>query len=325
MKKTLLLTVVLMCLPGLVAGQARWRKKSDRNYDYHFLYVSGGVGYSSLTAPKVQGTLQGDLGAIGGLGYEFREGGFWLSVGGQISLQRSAIKLDPYTFGSLTPGEGVQLLGKIPYGNGSTRDVLLQYQIEQTDRNQLLMAEVPIMLGMYKYGFYVGAGVKVGFSLQSTLTATADYGIKCKFPEYIDTPPFDHSDQIYGYQNKLAANFRPQVAIIGEVGYDVLSSITTRSLFCHVLKVGFYWEVGVTSMRQKDITYLEQNMVMQNPTTKQREIVINPYLMSKIPDGNASKEFVAPFLTGIKLTYMFGGSQHGSRGTMHKGCQCYNN
>lgn len=309
MKKTLLLTVVLMCLPGLMAGQARWRKKTDKHDDYHFMYASFGVGYSSLTAPQVKGTIQGDYGALVGAGYEFRHGGFWMSVGGQVSEMNNRLKLDPYTFGAFNPSEGQVLDGVIPFGNGDKRDVYLQYEIEQTDLNRWHMGEIPIMLGLYKQGFYIGAGVKVGFAFKSSSTATADYQIKCKFKEYIDTPPFDYSDQLYGYSHNLTANFRPQVAIIGEVGYDILSLIPTRSLYCHVLKVGFYWEAGVTSMRQKDITYMEQNMVVPNATTKEKEIVINPYLLSNIPDGNAGKEFAAPFLTGVKITYMFGGSR----------------
>lgn len=325
MKKTLLLTVVLLCLPGLMAGQARWRKKTDKHDDYHFMYASFGVGYSSLTAPQVKGTIQGDYGALVGAGYEFRHGGFWMSVGGQVSEMNNRIHLEPYTFGSFDPSEGITIPGVIEKADHTTANVLMQYEIMQTDQNRWHMGEVPIMLGLYKQGFYIGAGVKVGFAFKSSSTAMADYTVKYQFDRYVGHPDFGYSDQVYGYSHKLEANFRPQVAIIGEVGYDILSLIPTRSLYCHVLKVGFYWEAGVTSMRQKDITYMEQNMIWQNPATNRKEVMINPYLMSKIPDGNANKEMVAPFLTGVKITYMFGGSRTGSHGTMHKGCQCYNN
>lgn len=324
MKKLMLLTVVLLCLPGMMAGQGRWRKRVEKHDDYHFLYASLGVGYSSLTAPQVRGTIQGDYGALVGVGYEFRYNSFWMSVGGQLSEMNNRLLMEPYTFGSFDK-TGTQIPGYLTNTQGTQRNVMLQYQISQTDVNRWHMGEVPIMMGWYKHGFYIGAGLKVGFAFQSSSAATADYQIKCKFPEYIDTPPFDYSERTYGYINKKAANFRPQVAIIGEVGYDVLSLIPTRSLYCHVLKVGFYWEVGVTSMRRSDITYHEQNEIVTNPSTKEKEIVINPYLMSRIPDGDAAKEFVAPFLTGVKITYMFGGSRTGSRGTLHKGCQCYNN
>lgn len=312
MKRSLLVAMVLLCLPAMVSAQVRWRKKRDMHDDYHFVYASVGAGYSSLTAPKTMGTIRGDYGALVGLGYEFRHGGFWLSVGGQLQEQNSRIELEPFTLGTFDATDpDHQILGEY-----SSKDVYLRYNIRQTDVNRWHSGDIPIMAGYYLHGFYIGAGLKTGFAFRNSICATGDYDYNLKFVRYVDDPYTEDINFKGILDTRKQVDFRTQVHVIGEVGYDILSIIPTRSLYCHVLKVGFYWEVGVNSIQKDNITYEEHY-------TKHKDcsIQVNPYMTSKLN----RQEFVAPFFTGVKVTYMFGGSRTGSHGVLHTGCQCYNN
>ena len=59
--------------------------------NYHFGYVSGSMGYSMLQMSTSSAVSKGALGGSLGVGYEFRNSGFWTSVGVQISMHRSTL------------------------------------------------------------------------------------------------------------------------------------------------------------------------------------------------------------------------------------------
>ena len=296
----------LIILSVAVAIQAQYRPASVPAGDnYHFGYVSGGVGYTSLQENIPDLTPDGGIGGFVGLGYEFRNKGFWLSVGAQLGFHESRVSLENYR----EDHNGYDTQGK---------EVVLHYSVDERDTQRWKFVEVPIMVGWYFKGFDIGIGPKISYAIDSrstsagtyTLSATNElYGI-----EFHDMPERGYTT--YSFEGEHTATLRPLVSIIGEVGYDVLSSVPTRSMICHVLKVGFYFEYGLNNL----VTPVSSNkrlVIDQNNATK---VQVNPYFAS----GMTKAYRVVPFFTGVKFTYLIGGSRTARSGGYHTGCHCYN-
>ena len=104
-------------------------------------------------------------------------------------------------------------------------------------------------------------------------------------------------------------------SLIGEIGYDLLSSVPTRSRVCNVLKLSFYFEYGLNNiLRATDTPQRRVEPNRDNAT----QATINPYI-----NTFANPTRTVPFFTGVKLTYMIGGSRTARVG-FHHGCMCYN-
>lgn len=294
MKK--ILYIVLACLPW-VGMAASGNANSD---NYHFGYVSVSAGYTSLSQNVENVSTKGGLGLIGGLGYEFRHTGFWLSAGAQFQMENSQTTVGEYS---------------TPYYSGiddQRKPVNYRYVINQQDKQSWRTIDIPILLGYYISGFYVGAGAKVGFSVGSTTTGT--YELIGNYPDLVGEfrnvnyyTTYSMASQTYNYP------MRPQFSVLGELGYDLLSSMMTNSRICHVLKLGLYAEYGLRSVRPADAV---EPVTINPENVKQAQI--NPYYQSTMTAGQR----IVPFYVGVKLTYMLGGSRT-SGGTWHRGCQCY--
>lgn len=306
------------------AGRAPYRPETRSRQDfYHFAYASASIGYTSLEEGIKHVTPIGGLGNQVGIGYEFRYQNFWLSVGGQLNWIRTQNLLESYTV-----DHNIEWQNAIPHShqnNGGPANLVgvAHYQVSQQDDMNVMMVDVPLLLGYYYQGFYIGAGAKVGFGLDTKISAKGSYDLTADatlngVPYY--STPFDLGK--YDFQTEQPIRFAPQVSICGETGFDVLSMMPTRSPFCHVLKVGFYFEVGVNSM-VRPISESAHLMTYngQAPTTgtPANQVEFNPYYTS----GMTEPQRVAPFYTGFKVTYMFGGNKNSNHGVAHRGCQCY--
>lgn len=272
--------------------------------NYHFFYVSGCAGYTMLSTTMLNSSCEGQWKGNFGLGYEFRNNGLWSSVGLQLGMHGSTLRVDDYL---------VHMSGA-----ATNRDeVTLQYAVQQVDEHQWKSLDIPVMVGYYKYGFYVGGGLKLGYYLspkvrshgQFELSGTHNrYGI-----EFKNMP--NHGYTMYDYDQTHVTKLRPQLALIGEIGYDLLSSVPTRSAICNVLKLGFYFEYGLNSMVAPSSSSAMIAPVGQDAT--------NVNVFPCLNTGIRKEDRVVPFLTGIKLTYVIGGSRTAHRGVLHHGCMCY--
>lgn len=275
--------------------------------DFHFAYVSGSVGYSMLQTNIPNTVAEGALGGAVGLGYEFRNSGLWANIGLQMSFHRSALAIDEYTV--TKPGEDTQ--GK---------QVELIYRIKQRDAIQWNYLDIPLMAGYYIRGFHIGGGIKVSYALNPSTRTTGTYNLGGKYEAYDAIVTQGHGYGDYPFDNTNKNQLNVGVSLIGEIGYDLLSSMPTRSRICNVLKLAFYFEYGLnTQLRswggnpQEHIT--PRTTTLPTPATN---ITVNPYLNTFDPPKRA-----VPFFTGVKLTYMIGGSRT-ARSGLHHGCMCYN-
>ena len=307
------MTVLLVSQPSW--GQYRGRRRgglADGDH-YHFGYVSGHVGYSILDT-HAKGVMPSGHAAGGvGFGYEYRNSGLWANVGLQMSFHRSSLKLDPYT----TDYPGILKDGKKDI-NGT-----LHYNINQKDIIEWNFLDVPILFGYYTHGFHVGAGIKLSYALSAKSQTQGSYNLRFLPADYqVKEPYHDMPDRgltTYTFEAKQNNRINVGAALIGEIGYDLLSSMPTNSRLCHVLKLSFYFEYGLNNYNKGgDKLRYEMPQFNKEHEASATELVFNPFLNTE-----ASPARTVPFFAGAKITYMIGGSRT-ARSGFHRGCMCYN-
>ena len=279
--------------------------------DYHFGYVSGSVGYSMLQTKIENAVPHGSVGGAVGLGYEFRNSGLWASFGIQMSFHRSSLTMDEYD----TRNEKDQT----PYTGIDTqkKPTIFHYHVKQTDEIQWNFIDLPVMVGYYIRGFHVGAGLKVSYAINPVTRSIGTYTVSATNTEYNVTfenmPDRGYTD--YDFNTTERNHLTVGASVTGEIGYDLLSSIPTRSRICNVLKLSFYMEYGLNNhLLNRETPQLRTTPTPDNAA----EAKISPYL-----NTFATPLRTVPFYTGVKLTYMIGGSRT-ARSGMHHGCMCYN-
>lgn len=298
--KRMVTVVALVALSLSVSAQ----RKGDDNY--HFGYISVGAGYSALSSNIKDVSNYGSWGALGGVGYEFRRAKFWTSIGAQLMVLNSRCDIAEFTYTQV---------GKDDQG----RDVDFHYVVNESDKQQWMSVDIPLLLGYYYQGFYVGAGAKVGFSYNSSVTASGTYELKGDYHRYAgqdfqEMP--DHRYGTYDFNGKKAIHLLPRGAILAEIGYDVLATRRTNSLTCTILKVGMFFEYGLNSVLAIPD---EKQPRIEVSETDPTSATVYPYYLTGVKKGDS----VVPYFVGLKLTFMVGGSRTGGSGTWHRGCQCY--
>lgn len=300
--KKLAAVILLLTMVGMgVSAKNRWSLNED---NYHFGYVSAGLGYTSLSYKSGDISVKGDIGYLAGLGYEFRRHHLWVSAG--LQFQRLGSELDLKQYSYVPTVGGMDNLGR--------RVKEYRYTVNQHDKQNWMTLDIPLMVGYYNNGFYMGAGFKVAFPVHSTGTVTGTYDIDAIYDRYVGTITDMHYYKTYPYEGQADSySLRPMFSIIGEIGYDFLALLTTNSHICHVLKLGLYFEYGLRSVKTSPLA--ESLTINPDNIT---DVVINPYFATESGTG----KWTVPYLVGAKLTYMIGGSRSATA-TWHKGCQCY--
>ena len=197
------------------------------------------------------------------------------------------------------------------------KPTVFHYRVNQTDEMQWNYIDVPVLVGYYVRGFHVGAGIKVSYALNPKTRTTGTYNLSATNLDYnvtfVDMPDRGYTDYAFDRTEKNRLNVG--ASLIGEIGYDLLSSVPTRSRICHVLKLSAYIEYGLNNQLRSWET--PQNRVTPNKANA-TQATIAPYV-----NTFANPVRTVPFYTGVKLTYMIGGSRTARVG-MHHGCMCYN-
>lgn len=292
-------------------GQYRRRGGLAEGDQYHFGYVSGHMGYSMLSMHATGTMPVGSLGGGVGIGYEYRNSGLWANFGLQLSFHRSSLQRDPYT---------IEHAGAMRDGD-LMREGTMFYDVTQRDEISWNFIDVPILFGYYTHGFHVGAGLKISYALNPTSITKGTYNLRFRpnnTEAIIDNLP-DRGLKVYDYRSEQANRLNVGVGLIGEIGYDLLSSMPSHSRICHVLKLSFYFEYGLNNYNKGDE---KASFELPAPNDKGEAaatgVVFNPYL-----NTTAGSARCVPFIAGVKITYMIGGSRT-ARSGFHHGCMCYN-
>lgn len=296
--------LLLLLLTSTAQAAAKYTLSNNDNY--HFVYLSGSAGYTTLLTNNRAATASGQVGGLCGVGYEFRYNGLYMNVGGQVSFLRSNLELMPYT---------ETHLGYDTQGQETT----LSYHIRQTDQMDWNFIDIPMMIGYYNLGFYVGVGVKISYAISPKIQTIGSYDVTANntslIGDFHDMPDRGYTTYSIDYQQSVP--MRVQTALVGEIGYDLLSSVGSRSAQCHILKLGFYVEYGLTNCLNQEAH--PERITIPNPN-QATQIIVNPYLSTIGQSGR-----VVPLYTGVRLTYLIGGSRNARKGTFHRGCMCYGN
>lgn len=301
MKKIATFILLMTMVSVSLSAKNRWSLDED---NYHFGYVSAGMGYTSLSYKSGSISATGGIGYMAGFGYEFRRHHLWLSAGLQYQRLGSELNIDQYTY--TPPVGGMDNLGRVVKE--------YHYTVNQHDRQNWMTVDIPIMVGYYNNGFYIGAGFKAAFPVYTAGTVSGTYDIDAVYERYVGTMSDMHYYTTYPYEGKADRyQLRPMVSVAGEIGYDFLSLLSTNSYICHMLKVGMYFEYGIRSIKTAPLA----EPLTVNPSNI-ADVEINPYFATE----RGTSDWTVPYLVGMKITYMIGGSRSATA-TWHKGCQCY--
>jgi hypothetical protein len=301
MKKFVVYTLLLTMVAVSASARNRWSLDED---NYHFGYVSAGLGYTSLSYRAGNISAKGGLGYSAGFGYEFRRHHLWISSGLQFQALGSELTIDEYTYSP--PVGGMDVMGR-------TVSQYI-YTVQQRDKQSWMTLDIPIMVGFYSNGFYLGGGFKVAFPVYSAGTVSGSYDIDAVYDRYVGTVSDMHYYTNYPYEGKADAyKLRPMVALAGEIGYDFLSLMPTNEVICHMLKLGLAFEYGLRSVKTAPLS--EPLTINPDNIT---DVTINPYFATE----RGTNSWTVPYFVGVKLTYMVGGSRS-TTATWHRGCQCY--
>lgn len=308
MRMLLTLAVLLVTLPSW--GYRRRGGLADGDH-YHFGYVSGHVGYSILDTRATGVMPYGKVGGGVGIGYEYRNSGLWANIGLQFSMHRSRLQLDPYSTATepdQTPYKGFDTQGK---------PTTFHYRVMQSDEIEWNFFDIPVLFGYYTHGFHVGAGLKLSYALSPVTRASGVYNLSATNDDYDvtfqDMPDRGYTD--YPFESKQENKLNIGASLIGEIGYDLLSSAPFNGRICHVLKLSFYFEYGLNNLAKGNDFTLKSVVPDRNNA---RQAAVNPYL-----NTINSPARTVPFFAGAKITYMIGGSRT-ARSGFHHGCMCYN-
>ena len=320
-----ILAVLLVSQPSW--GQYRGRRRgglADGDH-YHFGYVSGHVGYSILDSHSKGVMPAGNVAGGFGVGYEYRNSGLWANVGIQMSFHRSRLKLDPYTI----EHEGVMPNSRYNSATGlwEGQSGKYLYQVQQTDKIEWNFFDVPILFGYYTHGFHLGAGIKLSYALKAKSKTEGSFDLQFSPDAYgIYNQPTVYADKpdrgLTNYPFKVDQDNRINVgaSLIGEIGYDLLSSVPTNSRLCNVLKLSFYFEYGLNNFNKGgDKDRFELPAPNESHIAPAKDVKFNSFLNTE-----ASPARTVPFFAGAKLTYLIGGSKTARAGGFHRGCMCYN-
>ena len=318
--KTCIMAVLMMFSSIPMSGQSFRRHVNpfDNGDDYHFGYVSGSVGYSMLQTGISNIVPSGNVGGTVGIGYEFRNSGLWVNVGVQMAFHRSSLTMNEYdTYNSnlsYYSTEYDRFRGLDTQG----KPAVFHYRVSQKDEINWNYIDVPILVGYYVKGFHVGAGLKVSYAIRPQTHSTGIYNLSATneayYPLRFENMP-DRGYKDYEFDNITDNQLNVGVSLIGEIGYDLLSAVPSRSRICNVLKLAFYVEYGLNNqLRINETPTFRVEIPDKNDATK---AVINPYF-NTIDQSSRT----VPFFTGVKLTYMIGGSRT-ARAGFHHGCMCY--
>jgi hypothetical protein len=319
---------MIMVLASPMWSQYRRKSALEEGDHYHFAYVSGMVGYSTLTMHGKGVMPHGGAGGGVGFGYEYRNSGLWASVGLQMSFHRSQIERDPYSTYTHNTNPDYDPFKDAKYEgyrglDTQGKSTLFIYDVQQRDQIEWNFLDIPVMIGYYTHGFHIGGGLKVSYALSSKTHTKGQYELKGMNEDYYNavSPVIFQNVPEAGYttypiqKNTQENRLNVGASLIGEIGYDLLSSAPFRSRVCHVLKLSFYFEYGLNNIAKGN----EQGKrsVEINPLDV-REAKINSYLNTVDSPGR-----IVPFFAGVKMTYMIGGSRT-ARSGFHHGCMCYN-
>lgn len=204
----LLITLLYCCF---VSAERHYTSKYYT--DNHFLILGGGAGYSMLLGNAPTLTSFGNVGGTFAFGYEYRIKRFWTNL--SVELQ----------YLSATSTFSISGTDKFIYDTQG-KQALMHYDFDQSlDKQEFLFVNLPVVIGYYYRGLYLGAGAKIGYSIRAKETTALQYTTSATYQQYIDdfASMSDHFLTTYSSSVTENINSKYKLSAIAEIGYDVLT------------------------------------------------------------------------------------------------------
>lgn len=213
--------------------------KNSYYTDNHYFTIGGGVGYSTLLTHIPSLKTSGNVGGNINLGYELRTNGFWMNIGAELQYLSSS---------SIFEISGID---KMIYDTQG-KQALMHYDFERpTFSEKSVFVNVPITLGYYYNGLFLGAGAKIGYCLLATESARMAYSTSASYQQYIDdfSSMQDHFYTTHSSSTKENIGAKYKISIIAEIGYDVLSHTRQANhTYRNGLRIGVFAEYGLNNI-----------------------------------------------------------------------------
>jgi len=265
-------------------------------------YVSFGLsgGYSTLVGSYSGMDVYGGFGGGMHLGYEYREGKFWLGALSEFQYVSSNCKSD------------IQV-ADVRFRDTSDEVGTMHYEMNSRLREMqnFGIGSLCLMLGYSEAthvdgGFYAGAGVKVGCKFDFSNRIWLDYSTYATYDDCID-PYHDMPDHYYtDYHTNDTAVFgtKLNVSVVGEIGWDI------KMTRCDKIKIGFFAEAGLTNV-MRSVPVREPWVSADNVTVVHTYSAYNREAMQY--------KYIVPVMAGVRVSLLFNVSRLGEK---CKTCPC---
>lgn len=207
--------------------------------DNHFFTLGGSAGYSTLFENVPELKTLGSLAGTINFGYEYRIKGFYMTFSAELQ------------YFSATSTFNISGTDKLIYDTQG-KQALMHYDFDQSlDKQSFLFVNLPVVLGYYYRGLYLGAGAKIGYCIHAKESTTLLYSTSATYQQYIDdfASMSDHFYTTYSSSVTENLNSKYKLSAIAEIGYDILTysreiNHTNRS----GLKISVVAEYGLNNL-----------------------------------------------------------------------------
>ena len=293
MKRTLLLSKILLLIAaGLVSINVNaYNRSVYRNHHTtinHFLTVGASAGYSNLIENYNDLSTVGTIGGLAGIGYEMRiNEHFYWSLGAELQWVKANATYE---------------LAKqsMPIIDTQGKPAIMYYQFDPiTEYQRIMYVQVPVMVGFYERGFYLGGGIKVGLPVLSGVHQLSSYSTSVTYNEYVGEfggmPEHGYGKYTLDQEEKLAAQIK--VSVAAEIGYDVLSSYRRSNAGVrHGLRIAAVCEYGLNN-----VVGAQKTSEMFEVSPEDATIVsVKPFYQTHSMTGHSINNLYA----GIKITWI---------------------
>lgn len=286
-KSSKILFLIVMSFTLCVNVSAKYH--SSPHYSHvNYFSVNGSLGYSTLIENFPELNTLGGLGGHIGFGYELRTKGFWLNTGLEFQFLQASSTLNI----SGTDKRVWDTQGK---------EVLYHYNFDTFhDSQRFCFANVPLLLGYYYYGFYVGAGAKIGYAITASESCNLKYSTSGTYSKYLDDfeKMANHDYSTYSVSNHENLGNTLKFSVIGEIGYDILAwAREANKTEHHGLKIGAFAEYGFLNI----INSKEEKSLYEINDLNASQISLTPFYCATASVSHK----VVPLYAGLKVSWIF--------------------
>jgi hypothetical protein len=247
-----------------------------------------GGGYPFVFDDFAETTNLGRYSASLGVSYMFKMyNGFWFDAGLEYQEQ---VAMSTYNM------SGTDVLVYDTQG----KEMMFHYKFNSTyDYQYFNVINLPIVVGYFYKGFYIGAGPKIGMCVNILETSEVNYTTSSSYNQYIED--FEGMPNHYNatYTTKCKERLLPSLKLsaVFEMGYDFLVKLNSNNY--HTLKFSLFGEVSMFDLKSNSNNLLLYRIDQENASYLQ----LAPFYYTKSTNGNRVVSLYSA-IVGLKLSWI---------------------